>query len=546
MATTAVLTHVKEESKTHLKEEMVVAPKEKSPKSLTNGTSEVEDDVRSRMKKYWSVYQPSLEAMMLSSHPQVLDQNEHNEILSYLPDFKGKRVLELGAGIGRYTTHLAQLASHVTAVDFMESYIDENKKINARFDNIKYLCADVTALDLPAGSFDLVFSNWLLMYLSDSEVQKLLSRVLQWLSPSGKLFIRESCYHPSGNIKKGSNPTFYRTPIEYLTMLQAVREEGVKVDNGTRSTFNLLRGKSILAYINYHGNPNQMCFLAEKTIVHDGDQCQERPDGGSGLARFLDAEQFTFRSIFRYEKIYGHTWISTGGERTTREFLTTLGLTPGQRVLDVGCGTGGSAFYMARHYGVHVHGVDLSTNMIQICIERQGKLEPASKSKIQFEISDISQVEYEVESYDVIYSRDTILHIKDKKKLLEKVYRWLKPGGTLLISDYCSTDKTPSTDFLRYVKDRGYYLKTLEDTRTLLEETGYEDIEAEDRTDQFVLTHKEDLKYFLPTRAAFVQEFSEQDFNHLVNSWNAQLRRCEEGHLSWGLFRAKKKREENV
>ena len=37
-----------------------------------------------------------------------------------------------------------------------------------------------------------------------------------------------------------------------------------------------------------------------------------------------------------------------------------------RQVLDIGCGTGGSAFYMARNYGVDVYGFDLSTNMIGI------------------------------------------------------------------------------------------------------------------------------------------------------------------------------------
>lgn len=53
-----------------------------------------------------------------------------------------------------------------------------------------------------------------------------------------------------------------------------------------------------------------------------------------------------------------------------QDFLIKLELEPGQRVLDVGCGTGGSAFFMARQYGVYVHGIDLSTNMISIAQDR--------------------------------------------------------------------------------------------------------------------------------------------------------------------------------
>ena len=44
------------------------------------------------------------------------------------------------------------------------------------------------------------------------------------------------------------------------------------------------------------------------------------------------------------------------------------------KVLDIGCGTGGSAFYMAKHYGVEVLGVDLSQNMLDIANEHKHKL----------------------------------------------------------------------------------------------------------------------------------------------------------------------------
>lgn len=54
-------------------------------------------------------------------------------------------------------------------------------------------------LDFPAGSFDLVFSNWLFMYLGDKETQDVFERCMKWLVPGGHFFVRESCYHQSGN-----------------------------------------------------------------------------------------------------------------------------------------------------------------------------------------------------------------------------------------------------------------------------------------------------------------------------------------------------------
>ena len=44
------------------------------------------------------------------------------------------------------------------------------------------------------------------------------------------------------------------------------------------------------------------------------------------------------------------------------------------KVLDIGCGTGGSAFYMANKYGVEVLGLDLSQNMLDIANEHKKKL----------------------------------------------------------------------------------------------------------------------------------------------------------------------------
>ncbi len=69
-----------------------------------------------------------------------------------------------------------------------------------------------------------------------------------------------------------------------------------------------------------------------------------------------------------------------------KEFCKKLDLQPGQKILDVGCGIGGSAFHMAREYGVEVRGVDLSTNMITIALEMQAKQEEEVKKKVIYPI----------------------------------------------------------------------------------------------------------------------------------------------------------------
>ncbi len=98
---------------------------------------------------------------------------------------------------------------------------------------------------------------------------------------------------------------------------------------------------------------------------------------------FLDTNQYSRNGILRYEQIFGETYVSTGGKATTARFAKDLGLKEGARVLDVCCGIGGSAFYLARTYGAHVTGVDLSSNMVGIARENRDKMEPGVKFRTQ-------------------------------------------------------------------------------------------------------------------------------------------------------------------
>ncbi|KAE8607726.1 hypothetical protein XENTR_v10011263 [Xenopus tropicalis] len=368
------------------------------------------DDTRQVMTQFWEEHSrdATVEEMMLDSSAKLLSLEEKPEIILLLPCLDGHSVLELGAGIGRYTGHLAKLASHVTAVDFMQNFIEKNQKDNGFRGNITFLQADVTNLDLPNESFDFIFSNWLFMYLTDAELLALIQKMLGWLKPGGYLFFRESCFFQSGDKQRKFNPTVYRTPAQYNLLLTSAAS--VSGDSG----FEIVMSRSVQTYIKLKKNQNQVCWLLQRVPrVPNGHQ------GYSTFQQFLDNQQYSRRGILRYEKIFGEGFVSTGGLETTKEFISMLNLRPGQRVVDVGCGIGGGDFYMAKTYGVEVLGMDLSSNMVEIAMER------AIIEKIplvQFEIGDATKRSFSEASFDVVYSRDTILHINDKEALFRRFY----------------------------------------------------------------------------------------------------------------------------
>jgi phosphoethanolamine N-methyltransferase len=106
------------------------------------------------MKEYWVKHSQfaNIQEMLLDSNAQEISENELPEILSHLPSIKAKKILELGAGIGRFTRVLAQQAEKVTAVDFIEKFVLKNQELNADVNNIDYLTSDVTKLQFEKNS----------------------------------------------------------------------------------------------------------------------------------------------------------------------------------------------------------------------------------------------------------------------------------------------------------------------------------------------------------------------------------------------------------
>ncbi|XP_069036450.1 phosphoethanolamine methyltransferase isoform X2 [Lepisosteus oculatus] len=489
--------------------------------------------VRHKMTEFWQEHsqQATVEEMMLDSNAQLLTQHELPEILALLPDLEGLTVLELGAGIGRYTAHLVKKVRHVTTVDFMQKFVDRNRQENGHQGNADFIQSDVTQLRFPDNSFDLIFSNWLLMYLSDAELLSLTRRMLGWLRPGGYFFFRESCFHKSGDRKRSFDPSLYRTPASYNHLVTSA----VWAEPGPSSRsygFEIVMTKSVQTYIKMKNNQNQLCWLLQK-LPRD----RSANGGFDTFQQFLDSQQYSRRGILRYEKIFGRGYVSTGGPSTTKEFVDLLNLSPGQRVLDVGCGIGGGDFYMAKTFGAQVLGMDLSSNMVEIAMERA---QEEHLPLVQFEVGDATKRLFPGASFDVVYSRDTILHIADKLQLFKRFHSWLKPGGKLLISDYCCGEKPWSPQFEAYVCQRGYTLYTPQRYGKFLEEAGFGHVRAEDRTAQFIKVIKAELERAEGMRQEFIEEFSEDDYNAIVTGWRDKLQRCEMGDQRWGLFYAER------
>ncbi|HSX26388.1 MAG TPA: methyltransferase domain-containing protein [Chlamydiales bacterium] len=167
------------------------------------------------MAKFWLSKNPTLQSMCLNRHAETIDALERPEILHHLPSFANSTVLDLGAGIGRFTGEFAKSARKVIALDFSPHFLEANQQAHICFSNIEYLCSDATRAKFPPHSFDLIFISWLFMYLNNSQLQRLSRRITRWLKPQGILFFRESCAPKTTLYRNDGYYAHYRSMPDY-------------------------------------------------------------------------------------------------------------------------------------------------------------------------------------------------------------------------------------------------------------------------------------------------------------------------------------------
>lgn len=127
------------------------------------------------------------------------------------------------------------------------------------------------------------------------------------------------------------------------------------------------------------------------------------------------------------------------GDEAIEHAASQLGpLQPGQRVLDLGSGYGGTGRYLHRKYGVTVVGVELQEQMHRISQEITAwhKLQEHVHS-VQCDFLEVNAEDPGLKGgFDYIVSFLCILHIPDRTRLFEKAASVLKPGGKIYIEDY--------------------------------------------------------------------------------------------------------------
>jgi cyclopropane fatty-acyl-phospholipid synthase-like methyltransferase len=108
-------------------------------------------------------------------------------------------------------------------------------------------------------------------------------------------------------------------------------------------------------------------------------------------------------------------------------------LKAGMKVLDAGCGVGGTAIYFAKHYQVEVTGITLTPHQVEKAKENARK---AGVEKLcHFQLMDYMATSFENESFDVITGLESICYAEPKFGFLVEAKRLLKKGGKIVLAE---------------------------------------------------------------------------------------------------------------
>jgi tocopherol O-methyltransferase len=174
-------------------------------------------------------------------------------------------------------------------------------------------------------------------------------------------------------------------------------------------------------------------------------------------------------------------------QRLTDELIRRAAIESGQRVLDVGCGMGGSSIHLARAIGCQVTGITLSP--VQRAWASTMALMRGVGRRTSFHCQDAETADFPPQSFDVVWSVECTEHLFDKGSFFQRAAGWLRPGGRMAICAWLACDVPRTAEQEQRVFDvcEGFLCPSLgsaADYDGWFRAAGLEPVEFDDWTDQ--------------------------------------------------------------
>ncbi len=195
--------------------------------------------------------------------------------------------------------------------------------------------------------------------------------------------------------------------------------------------------------------------------------------------------EYTDEFITKLEIIFGKGFLSPGGAEEVAKIIEDIDLS-GKEVLDIGVGIAGPACLLVTNHGAkNLTGIDVEEPVLgkaQATVTAQGL-----KDKIKLKLVKPGPLPFDDATFDVVFSKDSIIHIPDKRELFKEIYRVLRPGGWVVMSDWYCSDEPFTEEMSNWLESTGlsFAMTAISKDESLLGEFGFSDTAILDRNNWF-------------------------------------------------------------
>lgn len=240
-----------------------------------------------------------------------------------------------------------------------------------------------------------------------------------------------------------------------------------------------------------------------------------------------------------YGEDLGQTsWITVA---EAREHLGRLGLSDGDELLEVACGSGGLSCLAARETGARCVGIDVNVGAVEAASARARQL--GLVGQVSFRTADAARpLPFADGSFDAVFCNDSINHFPGRAAVLGEWRRVLRPGGRVLYTDPIVVTGQISNEEVRVRSSIGFFLFTPAGVdERLLAEAGLEVVEVRDLTAAVAAVSQRWRAARARRREALVALEGEAAFDGLQGFLDAVHALAAEGRLSRFAYLARKR-----
>lgn len=177
------------------------------------------------------------------------------------------------------------------------------------------------------------------------------------------------------------------------------------------------------------------------------------------------------------------------GFPATVELADRLPIKAGQHIVDIGCGLGGPARYIAKRFQCKVSGIDITEPFVEAANKLTGLLR--MEGQVTIEHGDGQHLPYADTCFDGAYTQHVTMNVADRPRFFAEAYRVLKPGAFFALTEHgLGPTGNPHYPLPWSADGSGAYLVTPSETRGFLEAAGFEDIVVEDTGAKYVATYR--------------------------------------------------------